>query len=342
MKDALRTGQVDSDGRRHGMWKTFDAEGRLRFERMYLHGRRHDVFAMYHRNGRGLCFGKYANGKRTGTFDGYYADGSRWFRYELEDDRPVGIWEICHPGGKRLSRRIDWSKPPPRDGEADPRVTRFGLGGAGDSLVARWPVEPPPGTVAVFPDGARLKAMALGGRIVDVGSADAIPAFRPDAALSPTAAGMYDVCVRAPEHFDAENRARVLAEPAGAVDEEYWSACNLHAGGLQSVAVVAGDPFFVPEVIALASRLHMLLTKGIELDLPNSVADPLIAGLKAIGADAHARFIDQVRDDVDPRSRAERKSDTSLNDAFRALPPLKWPEPRTFVNDDWFRCVDAA
>lgn len=69
-------GGLDKDGKRHGVWKFFDVNGKDRSITTYRHGKRHGHTIVYYPNGMLNYKGEYDNDSTVGEWKFYFQDGS--------------------------------------------------------------------------------------------------------------------------------------------------------------------------------------------------------------------------------------------------------------------------
>ena len=90
-------GIVTEDGRRHGPWKNFYENGKVKEEGEYDYNRRTGEWTFYNREGRIIQTGTYRNGRPEGLWKWYYPEGSIL--------REEGYFQ-----GKRDGQFIEYSK----------------------------------------------------------------------------------------------------------------------------------------------------------------------------------------------------------------------------------------
>ncbi len=148
--NSLTTGET-VDGKKHGYWITYYANGNKRSEGGYIHGKKDGPWITYHKNGNkaseasfrnnkyeGPCItyhengnlrssgaypkhvGKSYDGKKEGPFYGYEEDGKTvWLIVTYKkggsrakpDEYPLGVCDICGEG-----RRLAWKDTCPKCG----------------------------------------------------------------------------------------------------------------------------------------------------------------------------------------------------------------------------------
>ena len=150
MRNSLTDGEM-IDGKKHGYWVTYYANGLKRSEGGYVHGKKEGPWITYHKNGNkaseasfrdgkyeGPCItyhengnlrsrgaypkhvGKSYDGKKEGPFYGYEDDGETvWHIVTYKkggsrakpDEYPLGVCDVCGEG-----RRLAWGSICPRCG----------------------------------------------------------------------------------------------------------------------------------------------------------------------------------------------------------------------------------
>jgi antitoxin component YwqK of YwqJK toxin-antitoxin module len=85
------------NGRIHGLWQTFDAEGRVREETSYLDGELTGPRRIYHDSGKPLLEGAWKKGRPDGLHVWRAADGGELDRFSI--DGGDGVYRAWHPNG---------------------------------------------------------------------------------------------------------------------------------------------------------------------------------------------------------------------------------------------------
>lgn len=78
------------NGKKEGLWKYFDATGRLVMEEHYKDGKLDGIFRSYYINGQLFGFGNYSEDKRNGEFLIFKEDGS------MKETRMYKNGELIH------------------------------------------------------------------------------------------------------------------------------------------------------------------------------------------------------------------------------------------------------
>jgi len=99
--DRERINRYDSQGLKHGKWKTFYEDGSIYSEGNYKHGMKHGYFKEYDIEGSLLSAAKYINDekqvnvaelKKLDVQREYYPSGKVKIQATYKDDKPEGIW----------------------------------------------------------------------------------------------------------------------------------------------------------------------------------------------------------------------------------------------------------
>ena len=70
------TNQLDSQGRRHGLWEDYRPNGHLWERGHYHHGKKHGLWEDYWPDGHLMWRGHYHHGVLHGLWEWYHSDGT--------------------------------------------------------------------------------------------------------------------------------------------------------------------------------------------------------------------------------------------------------------------------
>lgn len=274
-------GETDTRGLRQGPWRLLDEREETRVEVSFTDGEPDGELVRSHPGGALLERGTFERGKRVGTFEAFYADGSPWYRYRFEEDAPVGVWELWHPG-EVLSRRIDWSLPDPPlaarqddpndddvdeggdDGEREEpprRLQRFSFDGTPGSTILPPPqdLERPSGFgLVVYVEELGGFAWMSGGEEPRLLRKVELPRLRPLTLLSVSGAVM-DFDLTTAERFDLRHALGILSPSrlAGTTPDQLAHTVSVYRERVAELAEAAGEPVrLAPLVWAVSDVDH--------------------------------------------------------------------------------------
>ncbi len=116
MAKSLTDGEM-VDGKKHGYWITYYANGNKRSEGNYIHGKKDGPWIQYHKNGNKASEASFRDGKNEGDYMCYYENGNRkWGGPYREHDgssadgRKEGVWLCYEEDGETVWRIITYKK----------------------------------------------------------------------------------------------------------------------------------------------------------------------------------------------------------------------------------------
>ena len=152
MAKSLADGEI-VNGKKHGYWVTYYANGFKRSEGRYIAGEKEGLWIQYYKNGNKATEATFRDGKHEGEYIGYNENGNlgmkgfypkhvgksydgrkegAWYYYEEDgetvwriitykkggsrakpDEYPLGVCDVCGEG-----RRLKWKDTCPRCGNA--------------------------------------------------------------------------------------------------------------------------------------------------------------------------------------------------------------------------------
>ena len=87
------------DDLRHGEWRHFATDGRLRAEGGFAEGELDGAWTWYRANGRLMQRGGFQRGAKHGVWERWNAAGDPLDRGSYDDNRKVGTWETFNADG---------------------------------------------------------------------------------------------------------------------------------------------------------------------------------------------------------------------------------------------------
>ena len=116
MAKSLTDGEM-VNGKKHGYWVTYYANGHKRSEGRYIEGKKEGLWIQYHKNGNKASEASFRNGKNEGDYTAYYGNGNRkWggpYRKHdgsSADGRKEGVWLCYEEDGETVWRIITYKK----------------------------------------------------------------------------------------------------------------------------------------------------------------------------------------------------------------------------------------
>ena len=79
--------QRNKDGKQHGYWEEYHANGKLSSKGDYKDGKERGLFVEYYSNGDKLC-------------KAYYSNGDIWYKGKFKDGKQDGYWEFSNQPSK--------------------------------------------------------------------------------------------------------------------------------------------------------------------------------------------------------------------------------------------------
>lgn len=87
------------DDVRHGKWRHYSDDGRLRSEGEFLDGQLHGQWVWYRTNEKMMQRGEFLHGEKHGTWERWNAKGQPMDRGDYNGGKKVGTWEQYSPDG---------------------------------------------------------------------------------------------------------------------------------------------------------------------------------------------------------------------------------------------------
>ena len=114
MSSHLEDGEY-KDGKKHGPWILFSADGGKRREGVYDMGKKTGQWIEYHKNGQKAAVNHFRNNQPTGNHVAYYGNGKKkqdgrfneWAG-KWSDGKKTGVWTFYDEDGKVVWRRITY------------------------------------------------------------------------------------------------------------------------------------------------------------------------------------------------------------------------------------------
>ena len=141
MAKSLTTGEM-VDGKKHGYWVTYYANGHKRSEGCYLAGKKEGLWIQYHKNGNKAIEATFRDGKHEGKYIGYNENGN----LDMKGSYPKHVGKSYD--GKKEGAFYYYEE----DGETVWRIITYKRGGS-----RAKPDEFPLGVCDVCGEGRRLK-----------------------------------------------------------------------------------------------------------------------------------------------------------------------------------------
>lgn len=105
------------DGKKHGYWITYFANGSKMSEGAYTEGKKEGVWIQYWSNGNKKSEGTFKNGVFTGLFTGYHENGNRRYQGRYNEHQGVsadgtkeGPWHYYDKDGETVNRIITYKR----------------------------------------------------------------------------------------------------------------------------------------------------------------------------------------------------------------------------------------
>jgi antitoxin component YwqK of YwqJK toxin-antitoxin module len=105
------------DGKKHGLWTTYYANGNKRSEGEYNRGKKEGVWIQYFANGNKMSEGTFVEGKFTGLYTSYHENGNRKYQGYYNEHKGVsadgtkeGVWDCYEQDGETIWRKITYHR----------------------------------------------------------------------------------------------------------------------------------------------------------------------------------------------------------------------------------------
>ncbi len=105
------------EGKKHGYWTTYYANGNKRSEGEYVEGVKNGTWIQYWQNGKVKSQGVFVMGAFTGEYSGFHENGNLAYRgmYNLHngtstDNTKQGDWNYYNPDGTTVWRVINYHR----------------------------------------------------------------------------------------------------------------------------------------------------------------------------------------------------------------------------------------
>lgn len=115
-EDEIREGEY-KEGKKHGLWISFFADGTKASEGSYRDGQKDGPWTLYHPNGHKKSDAMFADGKYTVLYTSYHQNGQRrWQRRYNEitgtsaDGTKEGVWLDYEEDGENVRRRMTYRR----------------------------------------------------------------------------------------------------------------------------------------------------------------------------------------------------------------------------------------
>jgi len=116
MANSRTTGEM-VDGKKHGYWITYYANGLKRSEGNYIHGKKDGPWIQYHKNGNTYTEAFFRDDKHEGTYTSYHENGTlgmigTYPKHEGKsyDGKKEGAWQWYEDDGETVWRIITYKK----------------------------------------------------------------------------------------------------------------------------------------------------------------------------------------------------------------------------------------
>ncbi len=116
MAKSLTQGEL-LNGKKHGYWITYYANGNKRSEGAYIAGKKEGAWIQYHKNGNRASEAFFRNGKNEGDYTAYHENGNPKWRGPYRkhdggsaDGRKEGVWHCYELDGETVWRIITYKK----------------------------------------------------------------------------------------------------------------------------------------------------------------------------------------------------------------------------------------
>lgn len=105
------------DGKKHGYWTTYYANGNKMSEGEYKQGVKEGLWILYHSNGNKKSEATFVNGKYTGLYTSYHENGKRRWQGSYNEAKGVsadgtkeGVWHDYEEDGETVKRRMTYHR----------------------------------------------------------------------------------------------------------------------------------------------------------------------------------------------------------------------------------------
>lgn len=105
------------DGKKHGLWVSYFADGTKMNEGHYSNGQKNGAWTLYHPNGNKKSEANFVDGKYTGLYTSYHENGQRRWqgRYNeitgtSADGTKDGVWLDYEEDGETVRRRMTYRR----------------------------------------------------------------------------------------------------------------------------------------------------------------------------------------------------------------------------------------
>lgn len=116
MANSLTTGEI-VNGKKHGYWVTYYANGFKRSEGRYLAGKKEGLWIQYHKNGNKASEAFFRDGKYEGVYMAYHENGNLGMSGSYPkhvgksyDGKKEGAWHWYEEDGETMWRIITYKK----------------------------------------------------------------------------------------------------------------------------------------------------------------------------------------------------------------------------------------